>query len=91
MTVKELTPKKRILEALDELDEDELLKFEKLVAELERQSLIERRTALLDRITGIVSDPEAIQVLEEATRRRPLFGQQICAGETTGVRERGKP
>ena len=91
MTVKELTPKERILKALDEMDENELLKVEKLIAELERQSLIERRIALLDRITGIVSDPEDVRILEEETRRRPLFGQQIRGGEMVYVRERGKP
>lgn len=76
MTVKELTPKERILKALDEMDEGELLKVEKLIAELERRSLIERRIALLDRIMGIVSDPEDIRILEEETRRRPLYGDR---------------
>ncbi len=76
MTVKELTPKERILKALDEMDEDELLKVEKLIADIERRNLIERRIALLDRITGIVSDPEDIRILEEETRRRPLYGDR---------------
>ena len=81
MTIKELTPKELTskelsLKALDEMDEDELLKVEERIAELGRQSLIERRIALLDRVTGIVSDPEDIRILEEETRRRPLYGDR---------------
>ena len=91
MTVKELTPKERILKALDEMNEEELLKVEERITELERQSLIERRIALLDRMTGIVSDPEDIRILEEETRRQSLSGRRVGGEDITDVRERGKP
>jgi len=56
------------------MDEAELLEAEKVIDDIRRRALLERRIALLRQVMGIISDPEDIRVLEEETRRRSIYG-----------------
>jgi len=75
VTVKDSTTlRERILERIEKMDEAELLEAEKVIDDIRRRALLERRIALLRQVMGIISDPEDIRVLEEETRRRSIYG-----------------
>ena len=77
MTVKDLTTlRERILERIEKMDEAELLEVERVIDDIRRRALLEHRIALLRQVTGIISDPEDIRVLEEETRRRSIYGDR---------------
>ncbi len=69
-----MTVKERIIERLAGMDETQLLKLEKELDELEEGARIERQLEALKQVAGIISDPEDVAALEQATRRRPFFG-----------------
>lgn len=77
MTVKERAKlRERVLERIAKMDEAELLEVEKVIADVQRHSLVEHRIALLRQVTGIISDPEDMRLLEEETRRRSIYGDR---------------
>ena len=58
------------------MDEAQLLETEKLIEELKKEERIKRQLEAFHNIFGIITDPEEIAALEEATRRRPFFGDR---------------
>jgi len=75
MTIKErLSVKERILQRVEALDLEALLKLEEKLDEVDKQTRLERQLEALKNITGILSDPEDYAEFEKHARRRSLFG-----------------
>ncbi len=70
-----MTVKERLLQRVEQMDEAQLLEMEKLLDEMET-GRIKRQLEILRKVTGSITDTEEIAVLEEATRRRPFFGDR---------------
>ncbi|CAN5874016.1 hypothetical protein BH24DEI2_BH24DEI2_16720 [soil metagenome] len=76
MAVKEKTVKERLLDLVETMNETQLLELEKLLDDLAKKERMERQLEALRNIAGIITDPEEIAALEQATQRRPFFGNR---------------
>ena len=77
-----MTIKERIVKQLDGMDEAELAALEEQIErskgenEIEKQKRIKQQLEALRDIAGIITDPEEVAALEEATQRRSFFGDR---------------
>ena len=74
-----MTTKERIIEQIEQFDETELLDIERelqsRVVQAKTRRRLEEEFRLLDELAAPMDEGDSV-AFEEATRRRPLFGQR---------------